>query len=353
MKRNRWTTCRLELCAVAVLVAAAAAGCGNDEVELIPDPPGMVSCPPDGDRPQGPPSHERLADTGLYSDMASGTLAPGVLAYRPEFELWSDGASKQRWVLLPDGATIDTSNMDAWSFPAGAKLFKEFTRDGVRSETRMLEKQDDGRWFAMAYRWNEAQDDAVAVPGGGANALGTAHDIPSCGSCNNCHRGVGTPLGFSAIQLDHDLGGDVNLASLAADGRLSHAPSGSYDVPGDPTAAAALGYLHANCGNCHNDGSKKLPLRTWLTVEALGTVEDTPTFQTAVNQMSMVDEPLTGTSANLLVAPGDRDASLLYIRMTLRGTPGVWPPTGMPFVGSEDVDQAGVDVVGAWIDALQ
>src|SRR3954451_12548637 len=81
-----------------------------------------------------------LSDTGLFADPQNERLGPGVVAYRPQFELWSDGASKRRWIFVPEGARIDSTDMDAWLFPPGTKLWKEFTRDGVRVETRLLYK---------------------------------------------------------------------------------------------------------------------------------------------------------------------------------------------------------------------
>ena len=54
--------------------------------------------------PEAPPLPERLSETGLY---AAGTVAagggepaPGVLAYTPQYPLWSDGAAKRRWLYL-------------------------------------------------------------------------------------------------------------------------------------------------------------------------------------------------------------------------------------------------------------
>src|SRR5688572_13616865 len=80
---------------------------------------------------------ERLSASGLYSGPATESLAPDVRSFRPRFELWSDGASKRRFIWLPPGTQIETSDMDEWQFPVGTKLWKEFTRDGVRVETRL------------------------------------------------------------------------------------------------------------------------------------------------------------------------------------------------------------------------
>src|SRR6187401_1831200 len=92
----------------------------------------------------------RLRLTGLYASQAGELIAPDVRSYRPRFELWSDGASKRRWLWLPPGAQIDASDMDAWQFPIGTKFWKEFARDEVRVETRLLQRQPDG-WIGVAY----------------------------------------------------------------------------------------------------------------------------------------------------------------------------------------------------------
>jgi len=109
----------------------------------------MISCnrywvcdEPDTSRTSQLP--QRLSKTGLFSDISSGTIADGVSAYRPQFQLWSDGAEKRRWIALPPCTTIDTSDMDDWEFPSGTKVWKEFGIAGKRIETRLLIKQGPG-----------------------------------------------------------------------------------------------------------------------------------------------------------------------------------------------------------------
>ena len=59
-----------------------------------------------------------LADTGLYCDAAAFATAPGVEAFRPAYEGWSDGADKTRWIYLPEcDGVIDNTDEDHWSFP--------------------------------------------------------------------------------------------------------------------------------------------------------------------------------------------------------------------------------------------
>ena len=62
-----------------------------------------------------------LSQTGLFSDIASRTLSSGVLTYTPRYPLWSDGAGKDRFLYIPPGRPIDTSDMDRWVFPAGTR----------------------------------------------------------------------------------------------------------------------------------------------------------------------------------------------------------------------------------------
>ena len=81
---------------------------------------------------------ERLSQTGLYADIAAKQIAPGVLSFSPQYPLWSDGARKQRWIALPPGTSVDASDSDAWVFPVGTRLWKEFAFDR-RIETRFLE----------------------------------------------------------------------------------------------------------------------------------------------------------------------------------------------------------------------
>src|SRR5262249_50301413 len=102
----------------------------------------------------GPPADgaRRLSQMGLYRDIATRTIADGVAEFEPAYSLWSDGATKRRWIALPPGAQIDTSDMDHWVFPVGTKLFKEFSVAGKRVETRLIERTSTGYDMA-AFAW--------------------------------------------------------------------------------------------------------------------------------------------------------------------------------------------------------
>lgn len=284
-----------------------------------------------------------LSATGLFADITTGALADGVLAYQPRFELWTDGAEKSRWVWFPPDTRIDTSDMDTWLFPQGTRFWKEFRRDGIRVETRLLVKTDADEWLALAYRWTEDQQDAVAVPFGVVDTNGTTHDIPAAGECVACHDGRRSfVLGFSAIQLSAPApAGHIDLDWLVAAERLSAPPAIAVEIPGNADEQAALGYLHANCSHCHNQARPATapcfdPHRSFdfsLAVDALATPAATATYRTAIGDVIEPSRP--------------QDSALIHV-VSRRGA-----LRGMPPLGSERVDEAAVAQLRAWITAME
>jgi cytochrome c553 len=308
------------------------------------DEPFDVCDPPDQARLAALPTE--LSQAGLYSDITTYTIGPGVLAFRPQFPLWSDGAEKHRWILLPAGAVIDTHDMDHWSLPQGTRIWKEFAHEGHRIETRVLAKigPTDSEWAMQSYVWNADQTDATATPAGRENAYGD-HDVPAAAKCMACHGGrPGHVLGFSAIQLAPPAEpGEIALADLVAQKLLSHPPTGSLDVPGDATTKAALGYLHANCSHCHNqarpprgDGARcydpQKSMDLTLAVAHLATPDDTPTYNTVIGHQ---------------IKRGDPDGSKVIQLVSSRGSDLHMPP-----LATEHVDDAAVANLRTWISKL-
>lgn len=295
---------------------------------------------------------ERLSETGLYADLASDTLAAGVFYYRPEFALWSDGAEKRRWVSLPQGSVIDTSDMDNWRFPRGTKLWKEFSVDGQRVETRLLFKAgaSDDDWISLSYVWNETQSEALAAPWGVVDAR-AGHDVPAAGECMACHGGrKGRILGFSAIQLatpadpdTKDGSPSLDLTRLIAEQRLSNPPERLPSVPGNPVERAALGYLHANCSHCHNqdrppsNGARCFdphkPYDFTVSADSVDTPQSTATYRTALGSA---------------FKPGDPDGSRAIKLMSGRGMFKQMPP-----LATEHVDSVGLAQLRSWVQALR
>lgn len=294
---------------------------------------------------------ELLSQTGLYADIASGTLAPGVLEYQPIYELWSDTARKRRWLLLPPDTAIDTSDMDHWVFPVGTKVFKEFVRDDVLVETRMIWRIGEGPddYFMGAFLWELDGSDAVFVPNGARNANGTTHDVPQDRRCWDCHQGEpGRILGFSAIQLSDPVA-ETNLTTLTADGLLSAPPLPDelYHIPGNEVEVAALGYMHANCGNCHNPHGKAFEDAD--VIYRLGVDEHVPAeTEVYTTNLNILLEHWELPPYTTRIIPGDPASSAVVARMNTRGA-GL---DQMPPLATEEVDVDGLDAVSTWIEQL-
>jgi hypothetical protein len=345
----------------SVLVVAVVAACGDNSQTPADaaraDAHAIDSVMVDAGNPLTP-SH--LFGTGLCVDHACGQIAAGIVAYTPRFPLWADTASKHRWMYLPPGTKIDTSDMDHWVFPQGTKFWKEFTRDNVRVETRYLVKTGPGNtiddWFMVAYQWNATEDDAIAVPDGVQNANGTPHDIPSHGQCQQCHENLkpSRVLGFQAIQLDAPaaVAGEMDLDHLIAASLVTTSPPGAasphFPLPGNTTIEQpALGYLHANCGHCHNPTSTvfsagvTMVLR--LDVGSLGSLATTPPYRTAIGATAVYSIPNLTT----IVVPHDPAHSILIYRFETTNV-----VFHMPALGSEMTDPAGDSILTAWIQNL-
>lgn len=289
-----------------------------------------------------------LSETGLYKDIATGLVASDVKPFTPQFALWTDGAAKRRWIRLPQGLKIDTTDMDNWTFPVGTQVWKEFSRDDKRIETRlMMRVREGGRgWKGLAYLWNDELTEASAVPIGVQNARGTAHDIPAEGDCRTCHgERADWPLGFSAVQLAH-AGPGVTLNTLVNGEALSNPPTAPITLPGTDTEREIFGYLHANCGHCHRAGAigtQRSNLRLWLNVGQLASIEETDSYSLLVNRgTDSIDSKLAWR-----VLGGTAEDSELYRRLSLRGDPYSMPP-----LGTELPDPSILPVVAGWVESL-
>ena len=141
----------------------------------------------------------------------------------------------------------------------------------------------------------------------------------------------------------------VSLEDLINEGLLSDLPPmmlTSYDLPGTVADTEALGYLHANCGHCHNDSATGLgfPSMALWSVTSAEQLMDAPVFLTAVG-VSLQGFGWTG--GNVRIEPGDHAASAVWYRMSQRGNNEQMPP-----IGTEVVDQTGLDTIAMWIDSL-
>ncbi len=298
-----------------------------------------------------------LRCTGLYSDWSTKTVASNVQQYDPGLHLWSDGASKTRWIYLPPGTKIDTTDMDEWTFPPGTKVWKEFVVGGARLETRLIWKRPSGAWYFTVYRWSaDGLTSTTELTDGEVDADGNGYEIPTQSNCYDCHGGrLDAVLGFEAVALSTSQASGVTMATLTAGNLLTAPPSGQLTIPGDATATAALGYLHMNCGvTCHNRDSGEAGytnLLMRLDVATLTSVMTTDTWTTGMGVNA--NFPVTGLTNPEDFAPCDPADSSAYYRMDHRdGVDGTPTGTQMPPAITHKVDTDGVATIAAWLNGL-
>ena len=307
-----------------------------------------------------------LSETGLYAPGSATVVRADNVAFSPQYPLWSDGATKRRWLHVPPGRSIDAARPDVWDFPAGTKLWKEFSH-GRPVETRLIERLDDGTWRYATYVWDDAGTDARLAPAAGIRSLpvsaapGGRYAVPAEPDCRACHEGAAVPvLGVSALQLSPDRdplaphaeprrAGDAGLRELVARGWLRNLPAALRDRPPriaapSPVARAALGYLHANCGHCHNDNGSPPPVDLVL---AQGAAADAAghakVLRSLVGARARYRAPGTRAAAPL-IDPGRPETSVLLARMRSRD-----PRVQMPPLGTHLPDTAALALVEHWI----
>lgn len=295
-----------------------------------------------------------LADTGCVDPADPTRPASGLIPYTVNAPFWSDGAGKERYLALPDGARIGRTAAGDFDFPAGSVLVKSFRLGGQLIETRLLMRHPDGAWAGYTYEWNDAQTAATRVTGGRTRQVaGQTWIYPSEGECLLCHTTVaGFSLGLELAQLNGNLaypGSGVTSNQLAT---LEHINVFAQSLPGRPDTLPALAnpadaaapltdraraWLHTNCAQCHRPGGPTptgLDLRATTALAATNACDATP----QAGNLGIVDARL--------IAPGDSARSVLLARVNRRDA------NGMPPVGSSEIDGSGAALLADWINSL-
>ena len=313
----------------------------------------------------GPPND--LGCTGLYSDWPKRTVSAEVVVFDPGLHLWSDGAEKTRWVYMPAGQKIDTSDMNEWKFPVGTKFWKEFKLSGRRVETRMFWKRGVNDWVRTTYRWAGDETTAISLAEGQTNVGGSTYAIPPVASCDACHSGrIDKILGFDAVSLSSPQSkfGTTAPAMNGLVALITNPPPANNlmqvpdDLPAMPAGSSrggkALGWLHANCGTaCHNNSPSSFAGVTglWLRLEVgatgVGAYTSTNTYLTSVCKTArfVTDIPI-GSAAWTRVRPGEPfENSLIPFRDSKRNDDRIQ----MPPIASSIPDLEGSKWVQEWV----
>jgi uncharacterized repeat protein (TIGR03806 family) len=329
----------------------------------------------------------KLSETGIFTSTKDHKVAPGVIPYSVNAQLWGDHAWKERFIAIPGDGQIGFDEITypqpspgappGWRFPDGTVLVKTFgmemergnPKSNKRLETRLLHFQQfpgtqeygDQYWRGYTYVWNDDQTDADLLDEKGADKLlrikvgdtfvEQNYRFPSRAECTLCHTNAAKfALGVSTMQMnrDHDYNG-VLANQLAT---LEHIGLFTKKLPAEPAQLPKLAnfrdeklplemrarsYLQSNCAHCHmkwGGGNAEFKLLSTLPIKDMGIVNVPAAHGTF------------GIDGAKLLVPGHPEKSILHYRIAKTGL------GRMPHIGSRVVDEQAVRLVHDWIKNL-
>jgi uncharacterized repeat protein (TIGR03806 family) len=307
---------------------------------------------------------ENLSDYGFFKGTLKEQIpADGVVLYTLNSPLFSDYASKLRFIKLPAGQSVSYNPDSVLQFPVGTAIVKTFyypvdernPKKGRRlMETRVLLHEAKG-WVALPYIWNKEQTDAVLEVAGGSDQVAWTdaagkkqsfvYQVPNLNQCKGCHERSGemTPIGPSVRQLNDG----QQLQHWETAGILKGLPKDHIPaLVNYADANASLddrvkAYLDINCAHCHNATGPARSSGLYLDWNS----KDRTAY-------GFLKPPVAAGrgSGNLSydIVPGKPDQSILHYRMASRD-PGVM----MPELGRQLTHHEGVELVRAWISSLK
>ncbi|MDB6018444.1 MAG: Laminin sub domain 2 [Pedosphaera sp.] len=328
-------------------------------ITAVPDPPALLS------------------QVGAFTDLATLTPAPGLIPYNVNVPLWSDGASKRRWMAVPSDGTNDTpgeqiifSPTNEWQFPAGTVFIKHFElpvdqnnpATVRRLETRFIVRDQNDGVYGVTYKWRpDGLDADLLLTGDSAdyNITTTSNTVqvqhwpfPSRLDCLTCHnanaKGV---LGVKTHQLNGNFTypqtgqTDNQLRVLGHLGifttNFSEAQISSYlqsyslTSTAQPLVNRVRSYIDANCAQCHRPGGQRANFDA--------------RYNTPLEQQNLiygtVFDAVNGPD-DRVVRPQDLVHSMLFNRANRVGA------LQMPPLAKNLVDTTAMQLFADWINSL-
>jgi hypothetical protein len=147
-----------------------------------------------------------LSETGAFLDTLTLAPASGIVPYEIRAPLWSDGATKSRWLSVPAGTSLSYGESGHLGFPRGTVLVKHFEmalderfpEQRRRLETRFWIVASESEQYGVAYRCNDDQTDAELLRASATEQLSIVdadghprtqpYFYPGPRDCNACHH---------------------------------------------------------------------------------------------------------------------------------------------------------------------
>ena len=311
---------------------------------------------------------EKLSDYNFFDgDLKNQTPALGVLPYSPISSLFTDYASKKRFVWMPKNtkATYNGAG-EILELPVGSAIIKTFYYDNVQPnnttkiiETRIMIKKATG-WIFAEYVWNEEQTDAYLNMNGSTTTIDWIKNgvpitinyrIPSEAECFICHKenNVAVPIGIKPQSLNatytYATGSMNQLQKWINVGYLeNNLPSNittvvDYSDTSQNLELRVRSYLDINCAHCHKEGSHcdyrpiRLAFDETATPSNLG--------------ICIAPEENINSALTNIITPNNFNRSVIHFRMNTTDE-----ATRMPLIGRNLIHTEGVQLIEDWINTL-
>ncbi len=291
-----------------------------------------------------------------FFDGSAGRPSSLLIPYQLRTPLFSDYATKQRFMYLPPGANVAAGPDGRLVFPVGTALIKSFGYPAAPGalkviETRVLLHRQQG-WVALPYVWRADGTDADLRVGGTRIAVTFEHEgnktainygVPNKNQCKQCHVSADEimPIGPVWQNMQFPRSGDrermakmlPNLARLEPFAQWDDEKSGSLEQ-------RAREYLKVNCGHCHAPQGSASNSGLYLD----GSASDRAAF--GIGKRPVAAGRASG-DLDFVIAPGKPDESIMIRRMESTD-PGI----AMPELGRSTVHREGVGLLREWIAAM-
>jgi uncharacterized repeat protein (TIGR03806 family) len=343
-------------------------GCGSDgrSGPALERRPEVQTCLPDPS--EGMPA--RLSDTGCFTDLKALEPGPDLIPYDVNSPLWTDGAFKPRYMVVPHAKQITIEEDGSWVFPEGSVLIKAFGFElevGDPESRRVVETRfmvrRNGRWDYATYQWNDEGTEGELLPPDESKTIEYTirtngepkvieYLFPNRDACVTCHgAAINEVLGPKTAQVNRDRNYDGVVANqlvamaeidlLALDAAEEIEPDAEPRMVSPQNGEGALGdraraYLDANCAHCHQPGGWApsdigLDFRYQVPLEETGVCDPMKYFE-------WVGMPR--------VAPGNPEGSGILQRFVLLDA------LRMPSLGTSTTDSFGAGLLTEWIARL-
>ena len=312
--------------------------------------------------------YEKLSDYNFFDgNLKDQNPAIGVLPYAPISSLFTDYASKKRFVWMPKNSKA-TYNGDGniLELPIGSAIIKTFYYDNVQPnnttkiiETRIMIKKATG-WIFAEYVWNEDQTDAFLDMNGSTTTIdwikngepiSINYRIPSEAECFICHKenNIAVPIGIKPQSLNatyaYASGSMKQLQKWINTGYLDNNLPTTIGAVVDYTDTSqdlelrVRSYLDINCAHCHKEGSHcdYRPIR--LAFNETGIPSN---LGICITPQENINSALTN-----IITPNNFNRSVMHFRMNSTDE-----ATRMPLIGRSIVHTEGVALLESWINTL-